>query len=164
MHYNQLQHEMKASPAPLPLKCPGSSGFRQNTLSALESCDSSSFRYEDPGDCLLSIHQRQWIGWAVTAARKPQHGAEAITLRTQRPWSWIVLNREPLQLAEPCVAGKSSHFRSAEKQCSKWLWYCSRHWFPRLIRSRSLAAFAVRETTSGPGPVSEPHGFCCCCF
>lgn len=127
---------MKTTPAPFAFKMPWKHrGFRQNTLSALESCDSSSFHYEDPGDCLLSIHQRQWVGWAVTATRKPQYRAQAITLHMQRLWSWIVLNREPLQLREPCVPGKSSHFHSAEKQCSKWLGYCSRHQFPGLISS-----------------------------
>ena len=134
-------------------------GFWQNTLSALESCDSSSFPDEDPGDCLLSIHQRQWVGWAAAAARRPQHRAQAVTLRTQRLWSWIVLNRELLCLSEPCVPGESSHFRSAEKQCSKWLGYCSRHRFLGLIRSWSLAAFAGREAPSSPGAVSELHDF-----
>lgn len=67
-------------------------GSRQNTLSALQSCDSSSFPCEDPGDCLLSIHQRQWIGWAGTAATKPQCRARAVPPHRQRLWSWIVQN------------------------------------------------------------------------
>lgn len=62
-----------------------------------------------------------------------------------------------LQLRKPCVLGKSSHFHSAEKQCSKWLGYCSRRWLPGLIRSWSLAAFAGRDTTSSLGAASE-HG------
>lgn len=139
---------MKAATAPLPLKWYESSGYRYKTfLSGLESCASSVFHYEDPVVCLLSIHQRLWIGWAVTAARKPQYRANAIILNMQIVWSWIVRNREPLRLTEPCVAGKNSHFHSAEKQCSKWLWYCSRHCFLWLVRNWSFAA-SLREKQS----------------
>lgn len=98
-------------PSPFAFKMPWKHrGSRQNTLSALESCDSSSFRYEDPGDCLLSIHQRQWVGWAATAARNPQYRAQAIPLHMQRLWSRIVLNREPSGWASHVCPGRAATF------------------------------------------------------
>lgn len=132
-------------PSPFAFKMPWKHrGSRQNTLSALLSCDSSSFPCEDPGDCLLSIHQRQWIGWAGTAARKPRWRAGAAPPPRQRLWSWIVQNRSP----EPCVPGRSSPSGSAESNAVS-AGDCSRLRFPGL--SGAFAASAGREHILQPG-------------
>lgn len=147
-------------PSPFAFKMPWKHrGSRQNTLSALESCDSSSFPYEDPGDCLLSIHQRQWIGWAATAARNPQHRARAIPLHMQRLWSWIVLNREPSGWASHvCPGGAATLAPLKSNAVSAGI--LQQAPLPRgSSPAEAFAASAGRDTTSSPGAVARAAWF-----